>query len=64
MTQAPHPSQARCKSCKKPVDWSNLRRVDREIQPAVFERAYVCPHCRAVLEFSAWQTGTRHRRKA
>jgi hypothetical protein len=41
------------------VDWENVRRVDREIQPRVFERAYVCPHCRAVLEFASWQTGTR-----
>jgi uncharacterized protein with PIN domain len=56
--------QARCKSCKKPVDASNVRRIDREVQPRVFERAYVCPHCRAALEFASWQTGTRHARKA
>jgi hypothetical protein len=48
-----------CRSCRKPVDWDNVRRVDREIQPRVYERAYVCPHCRAVLEFASWQTGTR-----
>jgi hypothetical protein len=58
---APHRRDDRplCRSCRKPVDWENLRRVDREIQPRVFERAYVCPHCRAVLEFASWQTGTR-----
>jgi hypothetical protein len=32
-------------------------RLDREIRPRVFERAYVCPHCRAILEFASWQTG-------
>ena len=48
-----------CKACRRPVDWSNVVRKDREIQPRVFERAYVCPHCRAVLEFASWQTGTR-----
>ena len=63
MFLGPQERRSRCKSCKKPVDWSNLRRMDREIQPAVFERAYVCPHCRAVLEFSSWQTGTRHWKK-
>jgi hypothetical protein len=46
-----------CRSCRKPADWENLVRVDREIVPRVFERAYVCPHCRAVLEFASWQTG-------
>ena len=48
---------SKCKSCRKPISWENLVRVDREIQPRVFERAYVCPHCRAVLEFASWQTG-------
>lgn len=43
------------------MDWSNLLREDREIQPRVFERAYVCPHCRAVLEFASWQTGISRR---
>jgi hypothetical protein len=46
-----------CKSCRKPVSWENLVRQEREIQPRVFERAYICPHCRAVLEFASWQTG-------
>ena len=46
-----------CRSCRKPVDWSNLRRDTREVQPRVFECAYSCPHCRAVLEFASWQTG-------
>lgn len=46
-----------CKACRKPVDWGNVVRLDREISPRVFERAYVCPHCRAVLEFASWQTG-------
>jgi len=46
-----------CKCCKKTVSWENLVRLEREIQPRVFERAYVCPHCRAVLEFATWQTG-------
>jgi hypothetical protein len=50
-----------CKACKKPVDWENIVRLDREIQPRVFERAYICPHCRAVLEFSSWQTGVSRR---
>lgn len=53
---APEPA-ALCKACRKPVDWTNLATVDREVQPRVFERAYICPHCRAVLEFSSWQTG-------
>lgn len=48
-----------CRSCRKQVSWENVRRLDREIQARVFERAYVCPHCRAILEFSSWQTGTR-----
>jgi hypothetical protein len=43
--------------CKKPVSWENLKWSEREIQPRVFERAYICPHCRAVLEFASWQTG-------
>lgn len=55
--------ETRCKSCRKPVNGTTLLRIDREIQPRVFERAYVCPHCRAVLEFASWQTGTRHARK-
>ena len=46
-----------CKCCKKPVSWENLVRVEQEIQPRVFERAYICPYCRAVLEFASWQTG-------
>jgi hypothetical protein len=46
-----------CKCCKQPVSWENLIRSDREIQPRVFERAYICPHCRAILEFASWQTG-------
>lgn len=50
-----------CKACQKPVDWENVVRLDREIQPRVFERAYVCPHCRAILEFSSWQTGVSRR---
>ena len=57
MTGAPQPSPPQCRSCGRPVDWSNVLRVDREIEPAVFERAYVCPHCRAVLEFATWQEG-------
>ncbi len=55
--------KALCKSCKKPVGGSNIIRLDREVSPRIFERAYVCPHCRAVLEFASWQTGTRHARK-
>lgn len=46
-----------CKHCKKPVSWDTLVRSQREIQPRVFECAYICPHCRAVLEFASWQTG-------
>jgi hypothetical protein len=46
-----------CKACRKPVSWENLVRFERELQPRVFERCYVCPHCRAVLEFATWQTG-------
>jgi hypothetical protein len=46
-----------CKACKLAVSWENLVRSEREIQPRVFERAYICPHCRAVLEFASWQTG-------
>ncbi len=46
-----------CKLCKKPISWENLKWSEREIQPRVFERAYICPHCRAVLEFASWQTG-------
>ena len=46
-----------CKSCRRPLDWDNIVRLDREIHPRVFERAYVCPHCRAVQEFASWQTG-------
>ncbi|HEX7901506.1 MAG TPA: hypothetical protein VF950_27350 [Planctomycetota bacterium] len=52
-----HEERSICKACKKAVDWDNIVRLDREIQPRVFERAYVCPHCRAVLEFGSWQTG-------
>ncbi len=50
-------STATCKACKLPVSWDNLVRSEREIQPRVFERAYICPHCRAGLEFASWQTG-------
>jgi hypothetical protein len=50
-----------CKACKRPVSWENLVRSEREIQPRVFERAYICPHCRAVLEFASWQTGVSRR---
>ena len=46
-----------CKCCKRPVSWENLVRSDRETQPRVFERAYICPYCRAILEFASWQTG-------
>ena len=46
-----------CRFCRKPVNWSNVRRDTREVQPRVFECAYFCPHCRAVLEFASWQTG-------
>lgn len=48
---------ATCKACRRPVSWGELVRSEREIQPRVFERAYICPHCRAVLEFASWQTG-------
>ena len=46
-----------CKLCKMLISWENLKWSEREIQPRVFERAYICPHCRAVLEFASWQTG-------
>ena len=46
-----------CRHCRKPVDWQNVRRDTREIQPRVFECVYFCPHCRGVLEFASWQTG-------
>ena len=49
--------QPACKACKRTVTWDTVRRFDREVQPCVIERAYVCPYCRAVLEFSSWQTG-------
>lgn len=52
---------ASCKCCRKPVSWENLVRSERELQPRVFERAYICPHCRAVLEFASWQTGVSRR---
>ena len=51
-----------CKNCKMPVSWANLVRSDREIQTRVFERAYICPHCRAVLEFASWQTGVSRKK--
>ena len=61
----PEPSlpegSAICKCCRKPVSWENLVRLERELQPRVFERAYICPHCRAVLEFASWQTGISRR---
>lgn len=59
MRAAPDRSEGRsaCRACRKAVGWDNVVRLDREIQPRVFERAYVCPHCRAVLEFGSWQTG-------
>lgn len=50
-----------CKACKRAVSWENLARSTREIQPRVFEAAYICPHCRAVLEFASWQTGVSRR---
>jgi len=53
--------QPACKACKRTVTWDTVRRLDREVQPRVIERAYVCPYCRAVLEFASWQTGTRRR---
>lgn len=53
-----------CKACRKPVGWEALRVSDREVRPAVFERAYICPHCRAVLEFASWQTGISKRTRA
>jgi len=59
-----HPRDDRgplCRHCHKLVDWTNILRSDREIQPNVFERVYSCPHCRAVLEFASWQTGTSRR---
>jgi hypothetical protein len=46
-----------CKCCQRAVSWENLVRSHREIQPRVFECAYICPYCRAVLEFASWQTG-------
>jgi hypothetical protein len=58
MTDDGRPSAPLCRACRKPVDWSNVVRHDRETYPGVFERAYVCPHCRAILEFASWQTGT------
>ncbi len=48
-----------CKLCRRAIDWSTIRTSDREVQPGVFERAYICPHCRSVQEFASWQT--RHR---
>lgn len=50
-----------CRSCRGVLTWDIVVRLDREIQPRVFERAYVCPHCRAVLEFASWQTGISRR---
>jgi hypothetical protein len=50
-----------CKACRKPIEWRTIRTSDREIQPRVFERAYICPHCRAVQEFASWQTGVSRR---
>jgi hypothetical protein len=55
----PLPEQASlCRACGGVLTWESIVRLDREIQPRVFERAFVCPHCRAVQEFASWQTGT------
>jgi hypothetical protein len=43
------------------LTWETVVRLDREILPRVFERAFVCPHCRAVQEFASWQTGVSRR---
>ncbi|HXX92730.1 MAG TPA: hypothetical protein VEN81_03800 [Planctomycetota bacterium] len=53
----PAPDGPVCRFCQKPVDWSNVRRDTREVHARVFECAYFCPYCRAVLEFASWQTG-------
>ena len=50
------PQPPACRSCWKDVDWSNIVRVDRMIGYRVVERAYACPHCRALLEVACWQT--------
>jgi hypothetical protein len=55
MAARPAPQGANCKACKRPIDWRNIRTMDREIRPRIFERMYYCPHCRAVLEFASWQ---------
>ncbi len=51
------PQTALCRHCHRELEWGNILRFDREIRPRVFERAYACPHCRAILEFASWQTG-------
>lgn len=51
-----------CRSCRKEITWNTIRVSEREVLPGVFERAYFCPHCRAVQEFASWQTGVSRRR--
>jgi len=58
---APRPDDPLCRHCRKPVDWTTLRRDVREAQPHVFECVYYCPHCRGILEFASWQTGVSRR---
>lgn len=55
MPEYERPQPPLCRSCFKPVDWSNITRVDRKIGERAVECAYVCPHCRALLEVACWQ---------
>ncbi|HXG61560.1 MAG TPA: hypothetical protein VNO22_09305 [Planctomycetota bacterium] len=52
-----------CRACRRPADRKRLVAFDHPLAPGVFERAHVCPHCRAVLEFSAWRSGPPLRRR-
>lgn len=62
--ETPPPAEgALCRACRRPADRARLVVFDRPLAPGVFERAYVCPHCRAVLEFSAWRSGPPRRRR-
>ncbi|MBI2901561.1 MAG: hypothetical protein HYY17_15365 [Planctomycetes bacterium] len=45
-----------CRFCGKSVDWRNLRTNDRKDGTRTFHRVYWCPHCRAILEYTSWQS--------
>lgn len=62
--KAPPPAEGPlCRACRRPFGRSRLRVFDHPLAGGIVERAYVCPHCRAVLEFSAWRSGPPPRRR-